>query len=86
MTKFKSRTMHRLLRDAPDLEPLVKEIEDLYQAHEDGLVPRSGKDEAYDEVQEEIATLESELEHELIKLEKLVGFVIVSAAERLWCS
>jgi flagellar motility protein MotE (MotC chaperone) len=35
----------------------------------------AGKDKVYDEVQEEIATLEQSLEKELKKLEKQAGFV-----------
>jgi DNA mismatch repair protein MSH6 len=41
----------------------------------DELIPRSGKDERFDEVVEEIASLEKELEGELKKFERTLGFV-----------
>ena len=41
----------------------------------DKLIPRSGKDERYDEVLEEIKSLEKELETELKKFERTLGFV-----------
>jgi hypothetical protein len=39
-------------------------------------MPRSGKDERFDEVVEEIESLEKELEGELKKFEKKLGFVL----------
>jgi len=40
------------------------------------LIPRSRKDERFDEVVEEIASLEKELEGELKKFERTLGFVL----------
>lgn len=40
------------------------------------LIPRPGKDERFDEVVREIASLEKELEGELKKFEKTLGFVV----------
>lgn len=41
----------------------------------DELTPRPGKDERFDEVVEEIETLEKELDKELLKFEKSLGLV-----------
>ena len=41
----------------------------------DELLPRDGKDEAYDAIIEEIEGLESKLEKQLKKLEEEVGYV-----------
>ena len=41
----------------------------------DEVVPQDGQDEEYDRVQEEITTLEDELNKELKRLEKKVGYV-----------
>ena len=42
----------------------------------DEVVPQDGQDEEYDRVQEEITTLEDELNKELKRLEKKVGYVV----------
>ncbi len=39
----------------------------------DLLMPREGKDETYDAIEEEIASIEKSLENELSKLEKSLG-------------
>ena len=39
------------------------------------LIPRSGRDERFDEVVEEIESLEKELDKELKKFERTLGFV-----------
>ena len=39
------------------------------------MVPQDGQDEEYDRIQEEITTLEDELNKELKRLEKKVGYV-----------
>ncbi|KAG6810732.1 hypothetical protein H0H92_010562 [Tricholoma furcatifolium] len=74
---FKSKTIFGLLRSAPDLLPNIKNVEALYvkpsSEKDDELIPREGKDEAYDEVMAEIAGLEEELEGELRKMEKKTG-------------
>lgn len=41
----------------------------------DEVVPQEGQDEEYDQVMEEINSLESELNKELKRLEKKVGYV-----------
>ena len=41
----------------------------------DEVVPQDGQDEEYDRIQEEITTLEDELNKELKRLEKKVGYV-----------
>lgn len=45
----------------------------------DELVPRDGKDERYDEIQEEIRDLEKSLKGELKKFEKQLGYVALSS-------
>ena len=42
----------------------------------DEVVPQDGQDEEYDRIQEEITTLEDELNKELKRLEKKVGYVV----------
>jgi DNA mismatch repair protein MSH6 len=42
----------------------------------DELIPRPGKDERFDEVLEEIASLEASLEKDLKKFEKTLGLVL----------
>jgi DNA mismatch repair protein MSH6 len=41
----------------------------------DDLVPEEGKDEVYDGIMEELGELEAELDSELSKLEKKLGYV-----------
>ncbi|KAF9485007.1 DNA mismatch repair protein Msh6 [Pholiota conissans] len=71
---FESKTISGLLRGAPDLMPHVRNVQSMFQPVKeektDELVPRDGKDERYDEVVEEIASLEKSLENELKKFEK----------------
>ncbi|KAG6841043.1 hypothetical protein C0991_002351 [Blastosporella zonata] len=71
---FNSKTIFGLLRSAPDLLPNIKNIESLYvkplSEKDDELIPREGKDEAYDEIMAEITSLEEELDNDLTKLEK----------------
>ncbi|KAG6888727.1 hypothetical protein C0992_007636, partial [Termitomyces sp. T32_za158] len=45
-----------------------------FDLSDDELVPREGKDDAYDEVMSEIAGLEEELDNDLKKMEKKLGF------------
>jgi DNA mismatch repair protein MSH6 len=42
----------------------------------DDLVPQEGKDEAYDGIMTEISELEEELEEDLVKWQKKLGFVL----------
>ncbi|KAF8960367.1 hypothetical protein BDZ97DRAFT_1922267 [Flammula alnicola] len=75
--EFKSNTISGLLRGAPDLLPHVRNVQSMFQPVDnekaDELVPRDGKDERYDEVVEEIASLEKSLEADLKKFEKSLG-------------
>ncbi|KAJ3747148.1 muts domain V-domain-containing protein [Lentinula detonsa] len=74
---FKSKTVLGLLRSAPDLIKHIKNIESLFEKPSsdkgDELVPRDGKDEAYDEVMAEIQELEQGLDSALEKFEKTLG-------------
>ncbi|KAG6836841.1 hypothetical protein H0H93_002521 [Arthromyces matolae] len=74
---FKSKAVFGLLRGSPDLLPNIKNIESLYvkpsSEKDDELIPREGKDSAYDEIMTEIESLEEELENDLKKLEKKLG-------------
>ncbi|KAN0131698.1 DNA mismatch repair protein Msh6 [Lactarius tabidus] len=73
---FESKTILGLLRSAPDLFPHIKNVESRFERPEkdnDDLLPIEGKDEAYDEIAEEIGGLEEELEKSLKKLEKQAG-------------
>ncbi|KAH9917640.1 DNA mismatch repair protein Msh6 [Epithele typhae] len=66
--EFKSKTITGLLRSAPDLSPNLKHIKAMFQTPEektDELIPEDGKDEVYDEIQQEIDALETELKDEL---------------------
>jgi DNA mismatch repair protein MSH6 len=49
----------------------------------DDLAPQEGKDEAYDDIMTEIGELEEELEEELGKWQKKLGFVLAYLA-RPW--
>ncbi|KAF5310782.1 hypothetical protein D9619_007990 [Psilocybe cf. subviscida] len=74
---FKSKTIAGLLRGAPDLMPNLRNVQSMFQPTSDEkvdeLVPRDGKDERYDEIQEEIRDLEKSLKGELKKFEKQLG-------------
>ncbi|KAF8504398.1 DNA mismatch repair protein Msh6 [Russula emetica] len=73
---FGSKTILGLLRSAPDLLPHVKDVESRFEKPEkdnDDLLPVEGKDEAYDEIAQEICELEKGLDKSLKKLEKQVG-------------
>ncbi|RDB29773.1 DNA mismatch repair protein msh6 [Hypsizygus marmoreus] len=75
---FKSTTILGLLRSAPDLLPNIKHVESMYvkpssEKDTDELVPREGKDEAYDAIMAEIAELEEDLEKDLKTFEKKLG-------------
>ncbi|KZT23633.1 DNA mismatch repair protein Msh6 [Neolentinus lepideus HHB14362 ss-1] len=73
---FKSNTILGLLRSAPDVKPNIKHAEQMFIRPEKGsdeLVPKEGKDEAYDNIMAEISGLEEELDQELKKLEKKTG-------------
>ncbi|KAF5372734.1 hypothetical protein D9757_011641 [Collybiopsis confluens] len=76
---FKSKTIFRLLRSAPDLIQNVNNVENMFEKpssdKDDELIPREGKDEAYDEVMTEIEELEGGLEEALKKFEKSLGYV-----------
>ncbi|TFK46819.1 DNA mismatch repair protein Msh6 [Heliocybe sulcata] len=74
---FKSNTILGLLRSAPDIKLNIKHVEQMYLRPEKGsdeLVPKEGKDEAYDDITAEISALEEQLDEELKKLEKRTGF------------
>ncbi|KAJ3497847.1 hypothetical protein NLJ89_g10297 [Agrocybe chaxingu] len=74
---FESKTIFGLLRGAPDLLPNLQTVESMFEPagdeKTDELIPRDGKDERYDEVVEEINSLEKNLEDELKKMEKSLG-------------
>ncbi|CAA7264271.1 unnamed protein product [Cyclocybe aegerita] len=74
---FESKTIFGLLRGAPDLLPNLQTVESMFEPagdeKADELIPRDGKDERYDEVVEEIDSLEKNLEDELKKMEKSLG-------------
>ncbi|KAJ7074366.1 muts domain V-domain-containing protein [Mycena amicta] len=72
---FESKTIFGLLRGAPDLIQNIKKVQQMYEKPPpekdlSELVPQSGKDEVYDEIMEEIAGLEKELDDELDKFRK----------------
>ncbi|KAG5654432.1 hypothetical protein H0H81_002621 [Sphagnurus paluster] len=76
---FKSKAIFGLLRSAPDLLPNIKNVENMYvkptsEKDVDELVPREGKDEVYDGIMTEINELEEELEGDLKKMEKKLGY------------
>lgn len=50
----------------------------------DDLLPVEGKDEAYDEIAEEIRGLEEELDKMLKKLERQAGYVVSSLFTHLF--
>ncbi|GBE83778.1 DNA mismatch repair protein [Sparassis crispa] len=73
---FNSKTVLGLLRSAPNLQPNIKHVKAMFKKTEenaDELVPEDGKDETYDEIMEEITSLEEELADELKRLESKVG-------------
>jgi DNA mismatch repair protein MSH6 len=70
-----------LLRSAPDLLPSIKNVKAMYQDPEEGadeLVPVDGKDEVYDTIMAEIAELEHDLNEQLKKFEKSLGYAFVT--------
>ncbi|KAF5351396.1 hypothetical protein D9757_012623 [Collybiopsis confluens] len=86
---FKSKTIFRLLRSVPDLIQNVNNVENMFEKplsdKDDELIPREGKDEAYDEVMTEIEELEGGLEEALKKFEKSLGYDEVElVAQRCW--
>ncbi|TEB23394.1 DNA mismatch repair protein msh6 [Coprinellus micaceus] len=74
---FESKTILGLLRGAPDLLVNVRSLEAMFLSPEDNdsdeLIPKEGKDDAYDEVSGEIASLEKSLENELKAMHKSTG-------------
>ncbi|KAF8889581.1 DNA mismatch repair protein msh6 [Infundibulicybe gibba] len=74
---FESKTVHGLLRGAPDLLPNIKNVENMFNKpssdKDDELVPRKGKDSVYDEVMAEIEELEEGLQADLESLQKKAG-------------
>ncbi|CCL98235.1 uncharacterized protein FIBRA_00229 [Fibroporia radiculosa] len=73
---FQSKTILGLLRSAPNLLPNLKHVKSMFKKSgesADELIPEDGKDEAFDEVMEEIQVLETELDDALKRLEKKVG-------------
>ncbi|KAF9069417.1 muts domain V-domain-containing protein [Rhodocollybia butyracea] len=74
---FNSKTILGLLRSAPNLSKNIKNIENMFEKptsdKDDELVPRDGKDEAYDEVISEMQELEEELDEALEKYGKDFG-------------
>ncbi|THH18729.1 hypothetical protein EW146_g2311 [Bondarzewia mesenterica] len=75
--QFESKTILGLLRSAPNLTPnIIKIVELMYKKPDkdsDELLPAEGKDEAYDEIMEEIQNLEAKLENAMKNLETEVG-------------
>ncbi|KAF8840553.1 DNA mismatch repair protein Msh6 [Paxillus ammoniavirescens] len=72
---FESKTILGLLRSAPDLTSHLDNVKSRFtiDKESDELLPVDGKDEVYDEVVEEIATLEKGLDSQLKKFEKKLG-------------
>ncbi|KDQ07318.1 hypothetical protein BOTBODRAFT_167161 [Botryobasidium botryosum FD-172 SS1] len=73
---FDSQSIAGLLRGAPDLTPNLNHVEEQFEQLKDDpdvLMPKEGKDEAYDEVQETINGLEGKLNDELQKFKKKLG-------------
>ncbi|KIJ14719.1 hypothetical protein PAXINDRAFT_180906 [Paxillus involutus ATCC 200175] len=72
---FESKTILGLLRSAPDLTPHLNNVKSRFTIDKETeeLLPVDGKDEVYDEVVEEISTLEKGLDSQLKKFEKKVG-------------
>ena len=70
-------TIAGLLRGAPDLTQHIENVESQFTEVDDTtnvLQPQDGKDEAYDEIQSQIADIEKELKQELKAMEKKVGY------------
>nr|GAT55477.1 DNA mismatch repair protein 6 [Mycena chlorophos] len=72
---FDSKTIFGLLRGAPDLIQNIKKVQQMYEkpaSEKDAseLVPQSGKDEVYDEIMQEIAEIEENLDEELENFRK----------------
>ncbi|KIO19597.1 hypothetical protein M407DRAFT_30749 [Tulasnella calospora MUT 4182] len=67
---FKSTNISGLLRSAPDLQPHIDSLREQFEEpkeKDDLLLPRDGKDEAYDTVEAEIESLKASLDKSLKK-------------------
>ncbi|TFK72470.1 DNA mismatch repair protein Msh6 [Pluteus cervinus] len=77
--KFESKTILGLLRGAPDIVGSLKHVRQLFKPVSSKekdvgeLLPEDGKDKDYDDIMEEIACLEAELDDELGKFQKKLG-------------
>ncbi|KAG8987176.1 DNA mismatch repair protein msh6, partial [Tulasnella sp. 427] len=73
---FKSSNISGLLRSAPDLQPHIDALREQFEEpkeKEDLLLPKDGQDEAYDEVEAEIARLKASLDKSLKKFAGQTG-------------
>ncbi|KAG9048858.1 DNA mismatch repair protein msh6 [Tulasnella sp. UAMH 9824] len=73
---FKSTNISGLLRSAPDLQPHIDALRGQFvepKEKDDLLLPRDGKDEAYDTVEAEIASLKASLDKSLKKFSGQTG-------------
>ncbi|KAG8916636.1 DNA mismatch repair protein msh6 [Tulasnella sp. 408] len=78
---FKSTNISGLLRSAPDLQPHIDALRGQFEEpkeKDDLLLPRDGKDEAYDNVEAEIESLKTSLDKSLKKLSGQTGSVPAS--------
>ncbi|KAH8113753.1 DNA mismatch repair protein Msh6 [Phellopilus nigrolimitatus] len=73
---FNSKEVLGLLRSAPNLEPNIMNVEDMFikpDEKSDELLPREGKDATYDGIMEESKELEDELDAALKEFEAKLG-------------
>ncbi|SDA02255.1 BZ3501_MvSof-1269-A2-R1_C50g00263 [Microbotryum saponariae] len=66
--EFVSTGIPQLIRSAPDLGPLLEEIEAMYDGDE--LLPVEGKDEQYEVVRRKVEQIEEQLDEQLEKAKK----------------
>ncbi|KAL5499193.1 MSH6 [Sanghuangporus vaninii] len=72
---FSSKEISGLLRSAPNLIPNINYIESMFTQTDRNseLLPKKGKDEAYDAIEEEIRNIEEDLNSELKSMEENIG-------------
>ncbi|KDE02450.1 hypothetical protein MVLG_07000 [Microbotryum lychnidis-dioicae p1A1 Lamole] len=66
--EFVSTGIPQLIRSAPDLGPLLEEVEAMYDGDE--LLPVEGKDEQYEVVRRKVEQIEEQLDEQLEKAKK----------------
>lgn len=71
---FESKVVPNLLRSIPEVQSKVERLQEMFITESDGsFMPRQGVNEAFDEAEEEIARIETELEAELPAYRKNLG-------------